>query len=89
MIEQHQSPAAFDSIFSSLWQAWIEEMAAFVKSIDNKHLLEVGMEGFYGDSMQGRRRFNPNGYVFGTDFISQNQVQGIDFATIHAYPDSW
>ncbi|KAL6498393.1 Mannan endo-1,4-beta-mannosidase 2 [Orobanche hederae] len=68
---------------------WVEEMASLVKSLDNKHLLEIGMEGFYGDTMPQRKlQVNP-GYQVGTDFISNNLVQGIDFATIHAYPDIW
>uniref|UniRef100_A0A0D9V3T4 mannan endo-1,4-beta-mannosidase n=1 Tax=Leersia perrieri TaxID=77586 RepID=A0A0D9V3T4_9ORYZ len=29
-------------------QSWIAEMAAHVKSIDRNHMLEVGLEGFYG-----------------------------------------
>ncbi|CAA6662243.1 unnamed protein product [Spirodela intermedia] len=69
-------------------QAWISEMAAFVKSIDPIHLLEVGMEGFYGESAPERKGFNP-GYEVGTDFISNHQIPGVDFATIHAYPDQW
>jgi len=28
----------------------VSEIAAYVKSIDNKHLLEMGSEGFYGES---------------------------------------
>ncbi|KAL5571748.1 hypothetical protein UlMin_021345 [Ulmus minor] len=68
---------------------WVEEMANYVKSIDNKHLVEVGMEGFYGDSMASRKQYNPNGYQVGTDFITNNLVKAIDFATIHAYPDVW
>ncbi|XP_052188536.1 mannan endo-1,4-beta-mannosidase 1-like isoform X2 [Diospyros lotus] len=67
---------------------WVGEMAAYVKSIDNKHLLEVGMEGFYGDSMPDRKQFNP-GYQVGTDFITNNLISDIDFSTIHAYPDIW
>lgn len=31
-------------------QSWIEDMAAFVKSIDPVHLLTVGSEGFFGPS---------------------------------------
>lgn len=64
-------------------------MAAYVKSIDGiDHLLEVGLEGFYGESMPQRKQFNP-GFQVGTDFISNNQVPQIDFATIHLYPESW
>ncbi|MFS8010506.1 putative mannan endo-1,4-beta-mannosidase [Helianthus anomalus] len=65
-------------------QAWITEMAAHVKSIDGNHLLEAGLEGFY--SKNGRQ--NP-GFDVGTDFISNNQIRGIDFATLHSYPDQW
>ncbi|XP_016514219.2 mannan endo-1,4-beta-mannosidase 5-like [Nicotiana tabacum] len=68
--------------------AWIQEMATFVKSIDRKHLLEIGMEGFYGDSMPEKKQFNP-GYQVGTDFISSHLIKEIDFATIHAYTDQW
>ncbi|KAL2954280.1 hypothetical protein AAZX31_19G212400 [Glycine max] len=67
-------------------QDWVREMAAYVKSIDNNHLLEVGLEGFYGESMPDKKQFNP-GYQVGTDFISNNQVPEIDFTTIHLYPD--
>ncbi|XP_052190647.1 mannan endo-1,4-beta-mannosidase 5-like [Diospyros lotus] len=68
--------------------AWVQEMAAYVKSLDNKHLLEVGMEGFYGDSTPDREQVNP-GYQVGTDFITNNIISEIDFTTIHAYPDTW
>lgn len=66
----------------------MSEMAAYVKSIDSNHLLEVGLEGFYGESMPEKKRFNP-GYQVGTDFISNNKVPQIDFSTIHLYPDQW
>ncbi|XP_068649068.1 mannan endo-1,4-beta-mannosidase 5-like [Aristolochia californica] len=67
---------------------WVKEMASFTKSLDQKHLLEIGMEGFYGDSVPERKQFNP-GYQVGTDFIKSNLLQEIDFTTIHAYPDIW
>jgi len=69
-------------------QAWITEMAAHVKSIDSIHLLEVGLEGFYGSSSPHRTGINP-ALNIGTDFIANNQIRGIDFATIHSYPDQW
>lgn len=69
-------------------QAWITEMAAHVKSIDRNHLLEAGLEGFYGSSHPEKMSINP-GFNIGTDFIANNQIRGIDFATVHAYPDQW
>ena len=69
-------------------QNWIAEMAVYVKSIDSNHMLEVGLEGFYGESVPERKQFNP-GYEVGTDYISNNKISEIDFATIHAYPDQW
>lgn len=68
-------------------QAWITEMAAHVKSIDKIHLLEAGLEGFYG---QEKEKLNPSPNLkIGTDFISNNQIPGIDFTTVHCYPDQW
>ncbi|KAK4417082.1 Mannan endo-1,4-beta-mannosidase 7 [Sesamum alatum] len=69
-------------------QDWVAEMSAYVKSIDKNHLLEIGMEGFYGESMPEKKQNNP-GYEVGTDFIANNRIPFIDFATIHLYPDQW
>ncbi|KAI4339891.1 hypothetical protein MLD38_024777 [Melastoma candidum] len=65
-------------------QAWVSEMAPYVKSIDRKHLLEVGLEGYYGAS---RSQQYPQYFQVGTDFIENNQVPGIDFATVHTYTE--
>ncbi|XP_055809293.1 mannan endo-1,4-beta-mannosidase 6 isoform X1 [Solanum dulcamara] len=72
-------------------QAWIQEMAVYVKSIDPKHLLQIGLEGFYGPSTPNKVQVNPNSYAqqVGTDFIRNHQVLGVDFASAHIYPDSW
>ncbi|KAJ8476438.1 hypothetical protein OPV22_020165 [Ensete ventricosum] len=70
--------------------AWVKEMAAYTKSIDSKHLLQVGFEGFYGSTTPDKiKLYNPGGYKYGTDFITSNQVNEIDFTTIHVYQDSW
>ncbi|CAM8897619.1 unnamed protein product [Rhodiola kirilowii] len=72
-------------------QAWIEEVAMFVKSIDPKHMVEIGLEGFYGPSTPSRVQYNPNTFSqqVGTDFIRNHQVLGVDYASVHMYPDSW
>lgn len=63
-------------------------MASYLKSVDRKHLLEVGLEGFYGESAPKEKQFNLN-FKLGTDFIANNNIHGIDFTTIHSYPDQW
>ncbi|KAL0396444.1 UNVERIFIED_CONTAM: putative mannan endo-1,4-beta-mannosidase 9 [Sesamum calycinum] len=69
-------------------QDWVAEMSAYLKSMDKNHLLEIGMEGFYGESMPEKKQNNP-GYEVGTDFIANNRIPYVDFATIHLYPDQW
>ncbi|CAG9467721.1 unnamed protein product [Pedinophyceae sp. YPF-701] len=72
-------------------QAWIEEMAAFVKSIDPVHLLTTGQEGFIGPSSPLHLHANPGAWaqIEGNDFVRNHNVPGIDFATMHLYVDQW
>ncbi|KAJ6818581.1 mannan endo-1,4-beta-mannosidase 6-like [Iris pallida] len=74
-----------------LLQAWIAEMASYVKSLDQKHLVTVGLEGFYGHERTEKLRVNPGEWAaaLGSDFIQNSAVEHIDFASVHAYPDSW
>ncbi|GAA0187012.1 hypothetical protein LIER_34300 [Lithospermum erythrorhizon] len=69
-------------------QNWIMEMASYVKTLDRNHMLEVGLEGFYGKSTPQRTHVNPS-FNIGTDFVANNLVPDIDFATVHSYPDQW
>ncbi|KAK8943377.1 Mannan endo-1,4-beta-mannosidase 1 [Platanthera guangdongensis] len=86
--ELMNEPRCSSDLSGKTVQAWITEMAAHVKSIDGNHLLEAGLEGFYGPSSPSKMQNNP-GFQVGTDFISNNQIPGIDFATLHSYPDQW
>uniref|UniRef100_A0A7N0UGL3 mannan endo-1,4-beta-mannosidase n=1 Tax=Kalanchoe fedtschenkoi TaxID=63787 RepID=A0A7N0UGL3_KALFE len=68
---------------------WVTDMASYLKSIDSNHLLDVGLEGFYGPSTPERLDADRPFFQVGTDYIANNKVQGIDFATVHTYPDEW
>uniref|UniRef100_J3MDK0 mannan endo-1,4-beta-mannosidase n=2 Tax=Oryza brachyantha TaxID=4533 RepID=J3MDK0_ORYBR len=72
-------------------QAWIAEMAAYIKSLDTNHLVTVGTEGFYGPGSAERMDINPGEWAASlcSDFIQNSVVEHIDFASVHAYPDSW
>ncbi|KAJ8568958.1 hypothetical protein K7X08_032695 [Anisodus acutangulus] len=72
-------------------QDWIEEMSTFVKSIDRKHLLTVGLEGFYGPKSPKRTTSNPESWAadLGSDFVRNSVLSTVDFASVHVYPDHW
>ncbi|XP_047318612.1 mannan endo-1,4-beta-mannosidase 2-like [Impatiens glandulifera] len=72
-------------------QDWIEDMSAFVKSIDKNHLLTIGHEGFYGPKSPKASTVNPGGWAteLGSDFIRNSIIPAIDFASVHIYPDQW
>lgn len=67
-------------------------MAEYVKSIDKKHLLTVGLEGFYGPTSPPEKlSVNPGEWynTIGSDFIRNSKISAIDFASVHIYPDQW
>lgn len=66
-------------------------MAAFIKSLDPKHLVTIGTEGFYGSLTGEKLEVNPGEWAasLGTDFLRNSATKNIDFASVHAYPDSW
>ncbi|KAH9612174.1 hypothetical protein KSS87_017211 [Heliosperma pusillum] len=71
-------------------QEWIKEMSEYIKTIDEKHLVTIGLEGFY-ESNSPKSADNPTKFEgsLGTDFIRNNDIQTIDFASFHMYPDKW
>jgi mannan endo-1,4-beta-mannosidase len=67
---------------TSIMQGWFEEMAPFVKSVDDNHLLSTGEIGFYEDdrpqSLAGKNDQ-------GMDYIANHEPAAIDAATFHLY----
>ncbi len=64
---------------------WINEMAGYIKSIDQNHLVSIGSEGFFKGVGYG--------YLYdgssGCDFVGHNRIQYIDACSAHLYPSSW
>lgn len=69
-------------------QAWIEEMSAYVKSIDGNHMVTTGSDGFYGPG-EGWKNPHPWMKDWGIDFIRNHATENIDFATTHVWPDNY
>lgn len=55
-------------------------MSAYIKGIDNNHLVSTGEEGFYNKGSGSDWRYN--GYT-GQDFIRNNQLPNIDVCSLH------
>ncbi|KAM0860991.1 hypothetical protein ACQ4PT_046184 [Festuca glaucescens] len=88
--ELMNEPRVPSDLSGKTMEAWVKMMSAYVKSIDHSHMVEIGLEGFYGESVPARKRLNPGSTVgTGTDFISNNRIPTVDFATIHSYPNEW
>ncbi|MFH0771111.1 MAG: cellulase family glycosylhydrolase [Candidatus Omnitrophota bacterium] len=65
-------------------QAWIDEMAAYIKSIDPIHLVSTGEDGWY--KKDGATDWKYNGSE-GVDFIRNHQSPYIDVCSFHLYPN--
>ena len=67
--------------------SWAHDVSDYVKSIDHKHLLGGGDEGFYCD--------NPKSTDFtvncseGVDAIALAKLPSMDVISYHLYPDNW
>ncbi|KAI4982341.1 hypothetical protein ZWY2020_022833 [Hordeum vulgare] len=54
--ELMNEPRVPSDLSGKTMQAWVALMSSYVKSIDDKHMVEIGLEGFYGDTAPERRR---------------------------------
>ena len=81
-IERLNSPGCSPAILTG----WVQEMSAFLKQNDSKHLVTVGDEGFFRRS--GGSDWLRNGSQ-GVDFDAFLRTASIDFGTLHLYPDNW
>lgn len=65
---------------------WADDASRFVKSIDRRHLLGVGDEGFF--CVPGSADWTEN-CGEGVDTLALADLPKIDLASFHLYPDSW
>jgi mannan endo-1,4-beta-mannosidase len=57
-------------------QSWIDETSAYIHSLDPNHMVTTGSEGAPPEEK-------------GQDFVQTHSSQGIDYATIHIWPQNW
>ena len=65
--------------------SWVDEMSAYIKSLDHNHMVSIGDEGFLnGGGDHWTYKAND-----GVDHAAMTAVSGIDFGTYHMYPEDW
>lgn len=65
---------------------WVQEMSAYVKSIDPNHLVAVGDEGFFNRAGGQDWTYDGSQGVDADAFIT---MPTIDFGVFHLYPELW
>ncbi|GAU23890.1 hypothetical protein TSUD_35600 [Trifolium subterraneum] len=80
-------PECQDNSSGKSIQNWVNEMAVYVKSIDSNHLLEIGLEGFYGETMPQKKQFNPNSFppIIIGEFGKSSKTPGYNIAVRDNY----
>ena len=66
---------------------WADDVSTFIKSIDRRHLVSVGDEGFFADQ-PGGDDWTRNG-VDGVDTVKLAALRNVDVMSFHLYPDGW
>ena len=65
---------------------WADEMSRFIQSIDRRHLVSVGDEGFYCDPSATDWTENCSE---GVDSLALTRLPHVDVMSFHLYPDHW
>ncbi|RAL13415.1 glycoside hydrolase 5 family protein [Aspergillus homomorphus CBS 101889] len=72
---------------TSVLYNWISTTSKYIKSLDSKHMVTSGDEGFGLDTDSDGSY--PYTYGEGLNFTKNLGISTIDFGTLHLYPDSW
>lgn len=75
--ELMNEPRNEDDTSSKTLAAWANEMAAYIKSLDPKHMVAAGLEGALSSG---------GTHYSGSDFTMVQASPYIDYATYHFYP---
>jgi mannan endo-1,4-beta-mannosidase len=67
--------------------AWADEMSTYLKTVDRRHLVTAGDEGFFADQ-PGTDDWTRNGGE-GVDTVKLAALKNIDVMSYHLYPDGW
>lgn len=67
-------------------QAWIDDIAGYIKFLDPNHLVSIGAEGWY--RTPGNSDWKYDGRL-GADYLRNHQSQYVDICSFHLYPEGY
>lgn len=73
---------------SSVITNWATSISAYIKSLDSKHMVALGDEGWFDTASIGDGSYAYSGYE-GVDFVKNLAIPTLDYGTFHCYPDQW
>lgn len=65
---------------------WASDISAYIKSIDSKHLVTLGDEGWLPGHGDGSYAYSGSE---GVDFVKNLAIPTLDYGVIHLYPEQW
>ena len=82
---------------------WATDISQYIKSLDSKHLVTMGDEGWFAHKSGRDYSGDPDwkegadygtqsyayGGLEGVDFVENLKIETLDYATFHLYPNSW
>lgn len=79
---RYQDATPNENSTGTTFRAWVDEMGAYIKSLDPNHMVSLGIEGHESRYGFGGDEGNP--------FIYSHQSPYIDYTTAHPYPtEEW
>jgi mannan endo-1,4-beta-mannosidase len=67
--------------------SWAGGVSSFIKSVDRRHLVSVGDEGFFADQPTSDDWTHNGGE--GVDTVALASLPNVDVMSYHLYPDGW
>ena len=76
---------------AALITRWVDEMSTYIKTIDSKHLVSIGDEGFFNRGPTAYPGAYGNVYdgSSGVDFAANAALPNIDLVGFHSYFNQW
>lgn len=74
---------------SSVITNWATSISAYIKSLDSKHMVALGDEGWFDNTAGvGDGSYAYTGHE-GVNWVANLAIPTLDYGTFHSYPDQW